>query len=108
MRALAVKGLAVKGLAVRALRRLAIRLAGLFSKARQERELAEEFESHFQLHVEDNLRRGMSAQEARRDARLKFGSVDAAKESMPPNLNLASRRASCALMPRRRFSSTCS
>ena len=77
-----MRGLAVRALAVRTLRRLAVRLAGLFSKARRERELADEFESHFQLHVEDNLRRGMSAQEARRDARLRFGGIDSAKESM--------------------------
>jgi putative ABC transport system permease protein len=57
-------------------------LAGLFRKARQERELAAEFESHFQMHVEENLRRGMNAAEARRDARIRFGSVDAATESM--------------------------
>jgi putative ABC transport system permease protein len=67
---------------MRSLRRLLIRLSGVFRKRRQERELAEEFEAHFQMHVEDNLRRGMSAAEAWREARLKFGSVDSAKESM--------------------------
>ena len=67
---------------MRALRRLALRLAGPFRKARQERELAEEFESHFQMHVEENLRRGMNAEQALREARLKFGGVDSAKESM--------------------------
>ncbi len=45
-------------------------------------ELADEFESHFAMHVEDNLRSGMSTEEAWRDARLKFGSIDSAKESM--------------------------
>ena len=67
---------------MRRLRRLAQRIAGLWSHGGRERDLAEEFESHFQLHVEDNLRRGMSREEALRDARLKFGSVDSAKESM--------------------------
>jgi putative ABC transport system permease protein len=67
---------------VRALRRLAVRLSGLWGKGRQEREMADEFESHFQMHVDENLRLGMSAQEARRDARLKFGGIDSAKESM--------------------------
>jgi putative ABC transport system permease protein len=59
-----------------------IRLAGLFRQGRQEQEMAEEFESHFQMHVEENLRRGMSAVEAWREARLKFGGIDQAKETM--------------------------
>ncbi|HXB74961.1 MAG TPA: ABC transporter permease, partial [Candidatus Acidoferrales bacterium] len=67
---------------MRALRGFVARLCGLFRKARQEREMADEFESHFQMHVEENLRQGMSAQEARREARLKFGGIDSAKESM--------------------------
>jgi putative ABC transport system permease protein len=67
---------------MRALRRFAVRLSGLWGKGRQERELAAEFESHFQMHVAENQRQGMSPQEAWRDARLKFGSLDAASESM--------------------------
>jgi putative ABC transport system permease protein len=65
-----------------AVRGFVARLGGLLGKARQERELTDEFESHFQLHLDENLRQGMSAREARREARLKFGSVDSAKESM--------------------------
>ena len=64
------------------LRRFAIRLAGLFRKRRRELELAEELASHLQMHVDDNLRSGMSAAEAWRQARLKFGGIDLAKESV--------------------------
>jgi putative ABC transport system permease protein len=64
------------------LRRFLIRLAGPFHKARQEREMAEEFESHFQMHIEENLRRGMDAAQAWREARLKFGGIHQTKESM--------------------------
>jgi putative ABC transport system permease protein len=64
------------------LRRFLIRLAGLFHKGRQEQEMAEEFESHFQIHVEENLRRGMGAAQAWREARIKFGGIDQTKESM--------------------------
>src|ERR1700674_3413837 len=67
---------------MRTLRGFLIRFAGLFGKRRRERELAEEFESHFQMHVEENLRRGMSASHAHREARLKFGGIDSAKERM--------------------------
>jgi putative ABC transport system permease protein len=67
---------------MRSLRAFLIRLGGLFRNRHREDELADEFESHFAMHVEDNLRRGMSSEEAWRDARLKFGSIDSAKESM--------------------------
>jgi putative ABC transport system permease protein len=58
-----------------------LRITGLFGGRRRERELAEEFESHLELHFEDNLRDGMSPVEARRQAVLKFGGMEAAKES---------------------------
>jgi len=64
------------------MRAFLVRLAGLFRRGRREHELAEEFESHFEMHIADNLSRGMSESEALREARLKFGSVDSAKESM--------------------------
>ena len=41
-------------------------LAGLPRRDERERELAEELETHLQLQTEDNLRAGMSPQEARR------------------------------------------
>lgn len=62
------------------LRAWVIRLSGLFRTSRQtgrqERELAEEMESHLQLHIEDNLRSGMTPEQARRDAVLKLGGVE--------------------------------
>jgi macrolide transport system ATP-binding/permease protein len=65
---------------MRRLRALIIRLAGLFHKDRQERKLAAEMESHLQVHIEDNLRAGMSAAEARRQAMIKLGGVEQTKE----------------------------
>src|SRR5207248_1745151 len=47
----------------------------------REREMAAEFESHLQLHIEDNLRRGMTTEQARREARLKFGAMEAVKDT---------------------------
>jgi len=58
------------------------RVSGLFSKNRREREMADEFSSHFEMHVEDNIRAGMKPEEARREAMLKFGSMEAARESV--------------------------
>ena len=57
------------------------RLAGLFHDDRRERELAEEIESNLQMHIADNLRAGMSAAEARRQALIRLGGVEAAKEA---------------------------
>jgi len=57
------------------------RLGGLFGRARRESVLAEELESHLQLQVADNLRAGMSPEEARREALLKSGGIEAAKEA---------------------------
>jgi putative ABC transport system permease protein len=65
------------------MRRLSVwfqRLAGLFHKQRQDAELAEELESHLQLHIEDNLRAGMAPEAARRDALIKLGGVEQTKE----------------------------
>src|SRR5689334_10595330 len=40
-------------------------------------DIAAELESHLQMHVDDNLRAGMSPEEARRRALLKLGGVEA-------------------------------
>jgi len=65
---------------MRWLRALLLRLGGLFGKERWEHELAEEMESHLQMHIEDNLRAGMTAEEARRQALIKLGGVERTKE----------------------------
>jgi len=41
----------------------------------RDRELADELEGHVQMHIADNLLRGMSPQEARREALMKLGGV---------------------------------
>jgi putative ABC transport system permease protein len=65
---------------MRQLRAWLLRLAGLFAKDRRERELAQEMESHLQMHIEDNLRAGMSVAEARRNALIKLGGIEQTKE----------------------------
>jgi len=66
---------------MRFLRAWVIRFKGLFQKSVYERELAEELESHLQMHIDDNLRAGMSPQEARRVAVMKLGGLDPTKEA---------------------------
>ena len=60
---------------IRRLRGWLMRLFGLFDRGRREQEFAEELESHLALHIEDNLRAGMSPEEARRQAQIKLGGV---------------------------------
>jgi len=66
---------------VRRIRAWFLRITGLFRKETAEREFAAEMESHLQLHIEDNLRAGMSAGEARRQALIKLGGVEQTKEA---------------------------
>ena len=66
---------------MRKLRAWLARFKGLFQKDARERELAAELESHLQMHIDDNLRAGMSPQEARRVALMKLGGVDQTKEA---------------------------
>ena len=64
---------------MRKLRALLLRFKGLFSK--NDRDFADELESHLQMHIDDNIRAGMSPQEARREAVMKLGGVDQTKEA---------------------------
>ena len=57
------------------------RLAGVFSNGRRERDFADELEAHLQMHIEDNLRSGMSLDDARRQAILKLGGVEQTKQA---------------------------
>jgi predicted permease len=52
-----------------------------FRRGQRDRELAAEMESHLQLHIEDNVRAGMSTAEARREAMIKLGGVEQTKEN---------------------------
>src|SRR5260370_20617054 len=65
---------------MRQLRVLLLRLAGLFRKDRQEREFSAELESHLELHIEDNLRAGLDAVEAKREALMKLGGLEQTRE----------------------------
>ena len=57
------------------------RLAGVLPNERREREIADELESHLQLHTDENIRAGMAPNEARRVAVLTLGGVEATKEA---------------------------
>lgn len=66
---------------MRRLRAWLIRLMGTFRKSPLDADLAAELESHLELHIEDNVRAGMTAEEARRDALLQLGGLEQTKEA---------------------------
>jgi predicted permease len=66
---------------MRTLRAWLLRFTGLFDKESRDREFREEMASHLQLHIEDNLRSGMSAPQARRNALMKLGGVEQTKQT---------------------------
>src|SRR5262245_17889170 len=66
---------------MRRLRGWIVRLGGLFNKQCKDRELEEEIESHIQRHIEDDLRLGVTPEEARRQAMIKMGGFEATKEA---------------------------
>src|SRR5436309_4750706 len=62
------------------LRAWLLRFGGLFRKQRRDRDFSAEMDSHLQMHIEDNLRAGMSPAEARRQALIKLGGIEQTKE----------------------------
>lgn len=51
---------------MRHLRAWFMRLAGVFDKNRRDQDFSAEMSTHLEMHIEDNLRAGMSPVEARR------------------------------------------
>jgi macrolide transport system ATP-binding/permease protein len=60
---------------------LLLRLAAVFRRRRLEDDLDAELRSHVEMAVEQNLRKGMSAEDARREALRSFGGVEQTKEN---------------------------
>ena len=58
------------------------RIANLLIRSRVDREIDEELRSHLEMRVEDNCAAGMSREEARRDALLRFGNPVVVKEKV--------------------------
>ena len=54
----------------------------LFRQEELDRDLSDELEAHLEMHIADNLRAGMSPEEARRAALMKLGGMEQTKESI--------------------------
>jgi len=63
------------------LKQFASRFAALFRKGRLEQEMNEELRAHLEMLIEENVRRGMSRENARYAALQSFGGVEQVKEN---------------------------
>ena len=57
------------------------RFVGMFSTARHEQEFASELEGHLQMQIDENIRAGMTEEEARRAAILKIGGLERTRQA---------------------------
>ena len=64
------------------LRVMALRIRGMFAKRRQDAELNDELQAHLEMLAEENMQRGMSAEDARRAAKIELGGVEQIKEAV--------------------------
>ena len=62
------------------IQRLLTRFRSSFAHSRHDQELDAEIASHLDFAIEENIKRGMSAEGARRQALIKFGGVEQAKQ----------------------------
>src|SRR6185437_11141250 len=65
---------------MKTIRRLLARTRNFSTDRSSDERLREEMESHLEAQTKDNIRAGMPPEEARRQARLKFGGVEAIRE----------------------------
>jgi hypothetical protein len=61
----------------------------LFLKSSRERDIEDEIRAHLEMQIEENLRLGMSPEEARLSPRRKFGGVEQVKEAYRDRSSLA-------------------
>ena len=66
---------------MRKLRALLFRVLGLAHRRAEDQAFAEELQSHLQMHMEDNIRKGMTPEQARREALLKLGGAEATTQA---------------------------
>jgi len=68
---------------MRQLRVWLARFRGLFQKDARERDFAAEIESHLQMHIDDNIRAGISPEEAQASRINEVGWHGSSKRSLP-------------------------
>lgn len=74
----------------RRLRSWGSRAVGMFTRSRRQREFDEELQAHLDMHVDDNIRAGMTPEQARREALLALGGTVSVREAYRDRLGLPS------------------
>src|SRR5262245_33181794 len=72
------------------LRELVARVTGLFAGPVADRDLDEELQAHLEMEIAENIRRGMSPDEARRQALIASGGLTQAQEAVRAQRGLPS------------------
>src|SRR5437870_3024275 len=67
---------------MRSMRAWLLRLRASLSGLGRDRDVADELDSHLQLHIDDNVRAGMTPTDARRAAMIKLGGLTQTAESI--------------------------
>src|SRR5688572_17052509 len=65
-----------------------LRLAGMFTGSRRQGEFDDELQAHIAMHIDDNIRAGMTPEQARRDALIALGGVESVRESYQDRLGV--------------------
>jgi putative ABC transport system permease protein len=65
---------------MRRFRAWCLRVAGMFGKESREREPVAELEGHLEMHIDDNLRAGLTPEAARRRALLQLGGIEQTRQ----------------------------
>jgi predicted permease len=58
-----------------------LRITGIIPRQHKEQDFSDELASHLQMHIDDNLRAGMTPEQARREAYLKLGGLEHTKQA---------------------------
>ena len=75
---------------MRRMRAWVLRLGGLLRGSRRQLEFDDELQSHLAMHIDDNIRAGMTPEQARRDALIALGGVESIRESYRDRLGVPS------------------
>jgi predicted permease len=75
---------------MRQARAWALRVAGMATRSRKQREFDAELQSHLEMHVDDNIRGGMTPDQARREALIALGGMTTAREAYRDRLGIPS------------------
>lgn len=73
---------------MRQVRAWIVRLTGMLTRSRRQREFDDELQTHLEMHIEDNVRAGMTPEQARREALVALGGLEPLREAYRDRLGM--------------------